>query len=205
MIERIADERLRLAEHLRTLPPDAWDRPSLCDGWTVHHVLAYLVTPFLVSLPAMALAVVRSRGVDGAMDRQARRLARRPPHELLDVLEQHAATPFRPPGMPLEAPLTDVVAHGADIRWSLDAERADPGEPARLLPVLDFLVGPAARGALVPAGRLRGVRLVADDLPWSAGEGAEVRGPALALVMGVLGRPAAQPLLRGSAERLRTP
>lgn len=116
------------------------------------------------------------------------------------MLERNAATPFHPPGMPLEAPLTDVVAHGADIRWALDAERSDDGDPERLRPVLDFLVGSAARGRLVPAERLRGVRLVADDLPWSSGDGAEVRGPALALVMSVLGRPAAQPLLQGAAE-----
>lgn len=202
MIKVIADERLRLVEHLRALPPDAWHRPSLCDGWSTHHVLAHLVTPFLVSMPVMGLSILRGRGLSGAMDRQARRLAARPVAELLDVLERNAATPFRPPGMPFEAPLTDVVAHGADIRWALGAERADDGDPARLRPVLDFLVGSAARGGLVPAGRLRGVRLVTDDLPWSSGEGVEVHGPALALVMGVLGRPEAQPLLQGAAGQL---
>jgi uncharacterized protein (TIGR03083 family) len=187
--DTIKDERLLLVERLRPLPDDDWDRPSLCAGWTVRHVLAHLVTPFTVSAPAMALAVTRHRGIGRAMDAAARRIAaERDPAELLAVLERNAASTFRPPGLPLGAPLTDIVAHGADVRWALGDPVADWGDPARLRPVLEFLTGPRARAGFVPAGRLRDVALVAEDQEWRHGEGAVVRGPSLPLAMAVLGR-----------------
>jgi uncharacterized protein (TIGR03083 family) len=202
--ETIRRERLGLVERLSDLSPEQWDTPSLCAGWSVRHVLAHLVTPFVVSKPQMLVEVLRSRGVAGAMDRTARRVAEQPPGELLALLEQNAASRFTPPGQPLEAPLTDIVVHGADIRWVLDDDREDWGDPTRLRPVLDYLVSPKARRAFVPRRRLQGVRLVADDQEWSHGDGLEIGGSSLALAAGVLGRAAAQPLLSGAGTRALT-
>ncbi|MDQ3612427.1 MAG: maleylpyruvate isomerase family mycothiol-dependent enzyme [Actinomycetota bacterium] len=197
-VETIRQERLLLVERLRALSESQWDEPSLCAGWTIRHVLAHLVTPFSVSAPAMALAVSRHRSIGRAMDSAAQRLAtQRTPEELLSVLEAKAGSTFRPPGMPLEAPLTDVVCHGADIRWALGEPVADWSDPARLRPVLDFLTGPRARAGFVPAGRLRGLALVATDQQWRRGQGVEVRGPSLALAMAMLGRDAALTVLSG--------
>ncbi|MFN2523310.1 MAG: maleylpyruvate isomerase family mycothiol-dependent enzyme [Mycobacteriales bacterium] len=198
MIELIARERLELVELLRGLAPEDWQRPSLCAGWTVHHVLAHLCTPFAVSKPRMMATFATAGGIGRAIDQTARRLAEREPAELLAVLAANARSTFRPPGLPHAAPLTDAVAHGADIRWALSPARDDWGDPARLRPVLDFLTGVRARAGFVPPGRLRGLALVADDLDWSTGDGDEVRGPALGLIMAVLGRPAAHPLLTGA-------
>jgi hypothetical protein len=52
--------------------------------------------------------------------------------------------------------------------------------------------------------RLRGLRLTATDIDWSAGEGAEVRGPVQALLLLLTGRTkAALPQLSGpGTERL---
>ncbi|WP_029928152.1 maleylpyruvate isomerase family mycothiol-dependent enzyme [Nocardia otitidiscaviarum] len=36
------DERLSLADFLDGLTADDWNRDSLCDGWTVHDVLAHV-------------------------------------------------------------------------------------------------------------------------------------------------------------------
>lgn len=44
---------------------------------------------------------------------------------------------------------------------------------------------------------LAGYRLVADDAPWAAGQGQEVRGPIGALLLLLTGRPAAVPQLSG--------
>lgn len=197
-VELIRDERIRLADRLRELSDRDWDRPSLCAGWTIRHVLAHLVTPFAVSVPTMALAVIRHRSIGRAMDSAARRIAAdREPDELLSTLKANAASTFRPPGMPLAAPLTDAVAHSADIRWALGDPVADWSAPSRVLPVLDFLTGRRARAAFVPGGRLRGVALVAQDQDWRWGDGAVVRGPSLVLAMAVLGREAAFPALSG--------
>lgn len=196
--ETVRVERLLLVERLRGLPAPHWDAPSLCEGWSVRLVVAHLVTPFAVSPMAMALAVARRRSIGRAMDDAARQLAAgRTPAELLRVLEENAASRFRPPGLPLAAPLADVVAHSADIRWALGDPLDDWSSATRLRPALDFLTGPRAAAGFVPPRRLRGVALVADDQDWTWGSGDVVRGPSLALLMAVLGRSAARPALGG--------
>lgn len=197
VMKSIEDERLGLVGFLRGLRADDWERPSLCGGWTVRQVLGHLVTPFTTSSGQMIMAVARARGVDRAMDRKARELAAGPPADLLTLLEQHAGTRFRPPGLPFEAPLVDVVVHGADIRWALGEDRQDWGDPTRLRPALDFLISRRARIGLLQSGMLRGIRLVADDQDWSGGDGSEVVGTSLALAVGVFGRPDALALLAG--------
>ena len=193
----LAAERRALVRRLRGLPDEQWRTPSLCRGWSVHHVLAHLTTPFLVSRTAMGARFLRHRGIGAAMDAAARELAARPPEELLDVLEQNADSTFVPPGFRLPTPLTDAVVHSADIRWGLGDPRADWGEPSRLRPVLDFLVSPLAIGGFLPPSRRSGLRLGASDQEWQHGRGAEVRGPSLPLAMALLGRDAALPALEG--------
>lgn len=193
----IRDERLLLVERLRDLPDDAWAVPSLCSGWSVHHVLAHLATPFSVSRRRFMLRVAGARGIGRAMDHIANELRALPPSELLAILEANAGSTFHPPGLPAAAPLTDIVAHSADIRWALGDPHADWGEPSRLAPVLDFLVSVKAQAGFLPRHRVRGLRLVADDQEWAHGTGREVVGPSLALALAVLGRGAALPSLRG--------
>lgn len=195
--DAIRAERLGLVQRLRHLPPADWDLPSLCSGWSVRHVVAHLTTPFLVSQPRMLTEFARAGGISPAMNQVARRLAERPVEELLDVLEAKAGSTFRPPMMPAATPLTDIVVHGADIRWAIGDEQADWADPVRLRPVLGFLTSLRAQAGFVPRKRLRGVRLVAQDQDWSHGVGAEVAGPSLALAMAALGRPAARPYLHG--------
>jgi uncharacterized protein (TIGR03083 family) len=188
LLHDIAAERRGIVTRLRELPDEQWQTPSLCSGWTVHHVLAHLTTPFLVSRPAMGLRFLRHRGIGPAMDAAARSLAQRSPQELLDVLERNAGSRFVPPGFGLTAPLTDAVVHGADIRWALGDPHDDWGDPERLRPVLDFLVSPMARGGFLPPSRRSGLRLRTCDQSWESGRGAEVSGPSLSLALGLLGR-----------------
>lgn len=195
--EWLRDERLGLVAWLSDLSAPDWDTPSLCRGWTVRHVVAHLVTPFVIRPSQMAVQVARARGLSGAMDAVARDLADRPPEALLALLQEHAASTFRPPGLPLSAPLTDVVVHGADIRWALGDGRGDWAEVERLRPVLDFLVSARALAGFMPRKRTRGLHLIAQDQDWSSGSGDEVRGTSLALALGLLGRAAALPLLDG--------
>ncbi len=68
----------------------------------------------------------------------------------------------------------------------------------------------AVRGApVLPArGLTRGLRLVADDVPWQQGDGPEVRAPGEALLLTASGRDVALDELRGDgapllAERVR--
>ncbi len=190
-------ERLALVDRLRGLPEQQWQTPSLCQGWTVHHVLAHLTTPFLIGRAAMGMRFLRGRGVAGGMDNAARELAQRRPQELLDVLEQNAGSTIGPPGLGLVPPMADAIVHSVDIRWPLGDPHDDHGNPSRLLPVLDFLMGPKSAAGFLPPGRRRGLRLVATDQSWAHGKGAEISGPSLALVLGLLGRAPALAELSG--------
>ncbi len=181
----IASERRGLADTLAGLDADQWATPSLCAGWTVRDVVGHLVVAFEVSVPALLLQVVRNLGnFDRAMDHFAREKARRPTDDLVETLRRNADHRFTPPGSGPEAPLTDIVVHGEDIRRPLGIRREIDPEPLRV--VLDRNAG-GAKG-FVPKARVAGLRFVATDLEWSKGTGAEVRGPGLSLAVAICGR-----------------
>lgn len=104
---------------------------------------------------------------------------------LVQDLRRLARSRFTPPGKGPEAPLTDLLIHGLDIRRPLGIPRTIPDE--RLLIALDFLAGKPG-SAFVPKGRLDGVRLEATDVEWAAGSGPTVRGEAEDLVLAMTGR-----------------
>ncbi|MFE6645585.1 maleylpyruvate isomerase family mycothiol-dependent enzyme, partial [Nocardioides sp. NPDC057772] len=116
----------------------------------------------------------------------------RSPEELVAYVRAHA----KPSGPTAVADarigLTDGLIHHQDIRRALGKPRTVPAE--RLLPVLGFaMIAPP-----LPAKRNgQGLRLVATDVDWSHGSGAEVTGPGEALLMAVCGRADALPELAG--------
>lgn len=191
----IADERRGLADTLSGLTAEQRATQSLCSAWSVHDVVAHLVVPLEVGMPRFALAMVMSRGdFDRANVRLTREQARRPFGELLDVLRRKAGSRFTPPGAGPEAPLTDLLVHGLDIRRPLSMPRVIPEQ--RLRTSLGYVTDPSSRG-VVRKGALDGLRFEADDLEWSHGSGPVVRGPAEALLLAVTGRTTALDHLGG--------
>ncbi len=191
----IADERRGLADLLSGLTGEQLAAPSLCHAWSVHDVAAHLVTPLEVSTPRFALAMLACRGdFDRANVRMTRQQARRPIHDVVEILRRKAAVRFTPPGAGPESPLTDLLVHGLDIRWPLGLPRDVP--EARLRTALTFLTSTPARGP-VPRGALAGLRFEADDVDWAHGTGPTVSGGAEALLLAVTGRTAALGSLRG--------
>jgi len=183
----IAAERVRLADALETLSPDAWESPSLCAGWSVHVVAAHLNAPWEASIPMVLFEVAKARSLAGGFDRLARRLA-----DSLDQaacvagLRDNAGSKFTPPGFGPEAPLTDVIVHGVDMLQPLD--RSVDVDPVALATSLEFLARGKAKG-FVPKGRVDDLAFEASDLEFRGGPGkAVVRGPALALCATLCGR-----------------
>ena len=43
LVQLVRSESERLEQYLASLPPEAWSRPSACDGWEVRDVVAHLV------------------------------------------------------------------------------------------------------------------------------------------------------------------
>lgn len=184
----IAERRRALADRLDALTPAQWDSPSLCAGWRVRDVLGHLTTPFAVSVPRLLLVAIRARGFDGAMDRLARERGARPPTELVAELRANAEHRFRPPGLPHEAPLTDVVVHGLDMTVPLGLEPELPGDVARR--VLGFVTTPKAARTFGPGRVLDTLRVEVTDADWSWGDtsAAVLRGPAWAVLLALTGR-----------------
>ncbi len=191
----IADERRRLADLLSGLTPEQLAARSLCEEWSVHDVAGHLIMPLEVSTSRFMMTMLACRGnFDRANVRLTRQQARRPIDEIIEVLRQKAETRFTPPGAGPEAPLTDLLVHGLDIRWPLRLTRDVPEE--RLQKSLTFLTSTPARG-LVPRGALDGLRFEADDIDWAQGSGPAVSGGAEALLLAITGRTTALRLLSG--------
>jgi len=187
-LELIAAHRRATADLLDGLGDDEWSARSLCDAWGVRDVVGHLISPFVVSIPKILLLAFRHHGPNAAMRELARDLGRRPTAELVATLRENAEHRFKPPGLPHEAPLTDIVVHTLDITVPL--KRPVVSAPDAVRDALEFLVSPAATRGFLPRGRVAGLGLVATDLVWTHGEGQEVSGPGWALALALTGRPA---------------
>lgn len=193
--EVIASGRRALADQLEELTPAQWRVPSLCDAWTVRDVAAHLVLPHKVSIPRFTVALAAAGGsFSRANVKMTAKQAQRPPADLVADLRRYADTRTTPPGFGSEAPLTEVLVHGQDIRIPLGFD--DPHPAASWAASLGFLVLPKARRGFV-ARSLGGLRLVASDIDWTHGTGDEVRAPAAVLALAILGRKARVDQLTG--------
>lgn len=180
----VVDERREWASFLRTLSEAQWDRPSLCDGWTVRDVVAHAVSYEEATPLAVASRFVRGGlRLSGANAVGLRDRGFVPASALIDELERN----LHPRGLTRmfgsRIALLDAVVHNQDIRRALGFPRLIPAE--RLVPCLNFArVAPPI--AAYP--RIRGLRMTATDLDWSAGRGPLVNGPAETLLMAIAGR-----------------
>ena len=191
----IAAERRALADQVEVLTAPQWATPSLCAAWTVRDVVAHLVMAHKVSMPRFLVTLVGARGSFARANVSlTAREAARPTDDLVADLRRYADSRFAPPGMGPVAPLTDLFVHGQDIRIPLSLP--DTGPSQAWTPILDFLVGARARRGFVDRA-LPAVRWVATDRDWTFGDGPEVRAPAVALALTMMGRPARAEALSG--------
>lgn len=188
------DERADLAAFLGTLSPRQWQAPSLCDGWRVRDVVAHVISYDDLSTRDLLAYVIQGRLRPSQVNAVAlARYGTCGSQQLLDLLAAHLQPRGLPAALGGRVALVEGLIHHQDIRRPLGQPRAVP--PERLLPALrTALIAPDIGGLW----RIRGVRLVATDIGFSAGAGPEVRGPAEALLMAIAGR-------RGVASELSGP
>lgn len=184
----VDSERLDLADLLDDLPAADWDRPSLCAGWRVRDVAAHLA----LAQTGTARAAVDLARAGGSLRRMihdsAVRYAESPPEQLTAQLRGMVGSRRAAPGVtPLE-PLLDVLVHGQDIAVPLGRERHMPVEAAATAATRVWTM-PWPMSGTFP--RVRGVRLLASDTAWAAGEGDVVEGPIEVLLLLLTGRTAA--------------
>lgn len=199
--EMIADERRQLADLFGGLSADQWGTQSLCGAWKVHDIAAHLLMPLITPGPKFLLAMARSGGnFDKASRRLTTAVGKRSNEELVAGLRENATSHFAPPGLGPQAPLTDCVVHGQDVRRPLDIGRSIGQERQRL--VMDFLTSSKAQRGFSSRGRLDDLELRATDLDWGSGSGSLVEGPAESIMMAIAGRPAAIADLSGSGTEI---
>lgn len=198
----IDTQRLRTAALLEELSDRELARPSLCEGWTVRDVGAHLTLQQLSLLDGLGMALRHPGPVNRMINVSSRRQARlltteqiiaairgmegsrkhnfalTPRETLIDVIV-HGQDMAVPLGRTLEVE-PEVAAEAADRMWGCQFTRTG----RRLMKVFRPL--PWA-----------GHRLVATDSDWAVGAGPEIRGPVLALLLLMTGRPVVLPQLEG--------
>lgn len=177
-------ERAALAADLGDMTDERWGTPSLCAGLTVREVLAHLTAGASLNTVRWMAGVIRCRF---DFDKQvAVRLAEQlgtTPAETLERFRRVVPSTTKPP-LPALAMLGETVVHGEDIRRPLGIRRDHPVEVVTR--VAEYYRGSDL--VVLAKGRLDGLRLVADDGPFTTGSGPLVSGPTLSLVMAMTGR-----------------
>ena len=191
----IASERRSLADLLEQLTGEQWETPSLCAGWRVRDVAAHIaMVPNAPGPLAMARGAVRARGNFNRLNHDlAVQHASRPTTEIVEELRGEADSRRLPSVTSVTNLGFDILVHGQDIALPLGVIRPMPTDAAT-----DGAARVWAMGwPFWARRRLHGYRLVATDVTWSAGAGAEVHGPIDALLLLLTGRPAGLTRLTG--------
>ena len=182
-------ERRALIDDLAGLTPEQWETPSLADGWTVHDVAAHLIDNARTTPWRLTVGMARARGDLDKQNQAGVEAERRPSTAAtLDALRSVAGRTTGPPTWmaPVASRLVEEIAHGEDIRRPLGIRHFYP-VPAVQQALAYQLRTPVSMGG-APAG-LRRTRLVATDANLTMGDGPEVRGRLLELLMAATGRP----------------
>jgi uncharacterized protein (TIGR03083 family) len=191
----IAGQRRALADLLAGLSTADWDVASLCAGWRVRDVAAHVASvPLLPGPLPMLAATVRAGGrINRVIDRLAVDHARRPTDTIIAELRAHAESRRLPPLTNHRNAAFDILVHGQDIARPLGRRHEMPREAAAAGATRVWTMGWPFRGSR----RFAGFRLVATDLEWTVGTGAEIRGPIGSLLLLLTGRTVALADLSG--------
>jgi uncharacterized protein (TIGR03083 family) len=192
--EAVSAERRRLADSVADLTDEQWATPSLCTAWTVRDVIAHLTVTTRLTVPRLLRAAVRARGSFDRMevDLAAQRAAAYTTAELVAQLRESADSTRRFPGSTPMDPLMDLVVHAQDVARPLDRRHVSPPDV-----VAACLAYVATNRFMGGPQRLAEVRLVSADTGWTSGDGAELRGPDVDLLLVAAGRRAGLDALDG--------
>jgi uncharacterized protein (TIGR03083 family) len=177
-------ERESLLSFLQGVEGEQWNVMTACEPWTVRHLTVHLTGLGRETFPKFAMGLV-SNGFN--LEQYLRTTI-----DALnvgtddEVLANYAATVKNPSNFPgkNKIALGEYMVHGEDIRRALGSK----GEhPASHIPALGDLYA-AAGGPVQGKRRSAGLRLNATDADWTHGDGPEITGPGMDLIMGITGR-----------------
>jgi uncharacterized protein (TIGR03083 family) len=193
LFESEQEEFVHLCEDLND---EQWAKASLCPRWTVRQTVVHVAWHIHRRPREVVSAVLAAliRGADNAASHQISRDEMRSTESLVEWLAA--------PGHCDRVNCGELLIHQQDIRRPLGLTRTIPAE--RLTPILAMSLTRSGSATLVPGSHKRaaGLRLVATDIDWSAGDGPEVRGTGEALLMAINGRAGALGELHGPGASL---
>lgn len=186
---RAAAARNEFADMIAALSPEQLEQQSLCDAWTARGVLCHLTGFVETGALGMVAAMVKSGfNFEKMSISMADKQLARPVGDVIATLKAKAAKSAPMPGFPEEMTMADVTIHTQDVRRPLGLAGGPSEDSVRS--TLDFITT-HKMGTTLIADRppLDGVRLVATDMDWSYGSGAEISGPGESLMMALAKRP----------------
>jgi uncharacterized protein (TIGR03083 family) len=194
-------ERAALADDLTQLTDEQWSTPSLCTEWTVHDVLAHLVSAAKMTPPKFAVKFAGAGfNFDKFAGRQVAAEGAGGPDATLAAFRSVQGRTSAPPG-PKDTWLGEAVVHGEDIRRPLGIKH-DYAMDAVTRAITFYSKSNAIIGG---RDRVAGLTLTATDADFSVGSGPVVQGPAVSLLLAASGRKSALADLTGpGVETLRS-
>ena len=192
--QHIDNERTWLADFLESLPQEAWQQPSLCEGWRVRDVGAHLTFAHTRVRDLLWPAVRAGFRYDAFV----RDTALRSPlthEEIVATLRGFVGSRRRIAFITDLEPLIDILVHIQDICVPLGIDHPMP--PSAAAAAADRVLStPRPIRRWKPP---RSLRMVATDVDWAYGAGDEVRAPMRSHLLTLTGRQAVPRGLTASA------
>jgi uncharacterized protein (TIGR03083 family) len=181
----VASEYRSLHDALSALTEPEWNHDSLCEGWSIRHVIAHLTMPARYT-PEQYAAELSAAGYDFTTlsNRVAARDASLPREQLLADLASDTLAQWSTPAGGMIGSLSHVVIHGLDA--TVPTRLACDASKDALQAVLDDLTSQRVHRHFGTS--IDGRRLHADDIVWTYGTGETVTAPAYLLILALTGR-----------------
>ncbi|MGI9611414.1 MAG: maleylpyruvate isomerase family mycothiol-dependent enzyme [Acidimicrobiales bacterium] len=172
-----------LVDYLKNVSADEWGTQTVCDPWTVRHLVAHLTALSNQTLPNFARRMITTgfnfqKVVDGDLQKYLGE-----PDAMIDKLASSIESPTTP-GMLNDIALGEFMCHGEDIRRAFGDRGDHPSSHVSALGPVYSKTGKPLNGKV----RTKGLSLRATDGDFAWGEGPEVAGPGIDLILATTGR-----------------
>lgn len=181
-----------LVEYLRGVPEDGWGQSTVCDPWTVQHLVAHLTALSNQTMPNFMKRMITTgfnfqKVVEGDLQKFLGE-----PAQMIAKLETSIANPTTPK-MLTHIALGEFMCHGEDIRRAFGDRGEHPAAHVSELGPKYMTTGKPLQGKT----RTKGLSMRATDGDFTWGDGPEVAGPGIDLIMAATGRTEALDHLEG--------
>lgn len=181
--EMTRQEGEALLEFMKGVPEEQWSTQTVCDPWTVKHLVAHLTALSNQTMPNFAKRMITTgfnfqKVVDGDLKKHL---------ESKDVMVANFESSIRNPTTPKmlsEVALGEFLVHGEDIRRALGQTGNSPPEHAGQIGAMYA----ESKKPINGKARTVGLSLRATDSDFRWGEGPEVAGAGIDLLRAVSGR-----------------